>query len=100
MVTIPSLRTIPKAPKLGKKNHRKKVLNWAKKGANLEASRDKASSGSQSLRRKETTVVKYTEATNEPGWKIICFISVNGISIFLVFITSWSLSFYSIYYVN
>ena len=31
MVTIPSLRTIPRAPKLGKKIHLKKVLNWAKK---------------------------------------------------------------------
>ena len=38
VVTIPSLRTIPRALKLGKKNDLKKVLNWTKKGANLEAS--------------------------------------------------------------
>ena len=30
-MTIPCLRTIPRVPKLGKKNHLKKVLNWAKK---------------------------------------------------------------------
>ena len=30
MVTIPSLRTIPRAPKLGKKNHLELVLDWAK----------------------------------------------------------------------
>ena len=30
MVTISSLRTIPRAPKLGKKNHLKLVLDWAK----------------------------------------------------------------------
>ena len=31
VVTIPSLRTIPRATKLGKNNYLKKVLNWAKK---------------------------------------------------------------------
>ena len=37
-MTIPSLSTIPRALKLGKKIDLKKMLNWAKKGANLEAS--------------------------------------------------------------
>ena len=40
MVTIPSLRTIPRALKLGKKNHLKKGAKLGKKGANLEASPD------------------------------------------------------------
>ena len=36
LVTILSLRTIPRAPKLSKKIYTKKVLNWAKKGANFK----------------------------------------------------------------
>ena len=39
-MTIPSLRTIPRALKLGNKIDLKKVLNWAKKGANLEVSHE------------------------------------------------------------
>ena len=35
---IPSLRPIPRALKLGEKIDQKKVLNWAKKSANFEAS--------------------------------------------------------------
>ena len=38
MVTFPSLRTIPRALKLGKKNHLKKGAKLGNKGANLETS--------------------------------------------------------------
>ena len=43
MVTIPSLRTILRALKLGKKNHLKKGAKLGKKSANLEASRHQGS---------------------------------------------------------